>query len=158
MTNRAALRVSDHPAAPAGLLERLPHRPPFHFITRVESFEHGVRGRAQWHVGGDEDFFRGHFPGRPVVPGVLIVEALAQLAGLVGLHAAGTASRGAEQVGGRLAHVEVRFDRSVLPPAVIDLHAMLQRSFGQLFLFDVEASSAGIMVARGTLTVAGVEP
>ncbi len=110
-----------------------------------------------WEVTGSEDFFRGHFPGEPVVPGVLIGEALAQLAGLVGLHTAAASSGRVEaQLGGRLVHVDVRFDRPVTPPAEIRLTATLARELGPLRQFDVSAEAAGERVARGTLTLAQV--
>jgi 3-hydroxymyristoyl/3-hydroxydecanoyl-(acyl carrier protein) dehydratase len=80
---------------------------------------------------------------------VLIVEALAQLSGLAGPAVA--ANGGAEE--GKLAHVDVRFDAAVAPPAEIILQTKLLRAMGSLQQFTVEASSAGAAVARGTLTL-----
>ncbi len=136
------------------LQDRLPHRAPFRFLTSVERLEAGVSGSGSWEVTGLEDFFRGHFPGDPVVPGVLIGEALAQLAGLVGLHTQSDPTDRAS--GGRLVHIDIRFDQPVVPPATLRLSATLTRELGPLRQFDVSAEVADVRVARGMLTLAQV--
>src|SRR6201982_2495179 len=66
------------------ILERLPHRYPFLLVDRVLECRAGESIRALKNVTYNEPFFPGHFPGRPVMPGVMIIEALAQAAGLLG--------------------------------------------------------------------------
>lgn len=64
-------------------LNSLPHGREFRFLDRVTALEPGKSGRGEYTVRGDEPFLRGHFPGEPLFPGVLLVEAAAQLAGVV---------------------------------------------------------------------------
>jgi 3-hydroxyacyl-[acyl-carrier-protein] dehydratase len=60
------------------VLDNLPHRKPFRFVTSIDQLEPGKRGVGVWCVDGGEDFFSGHFPGNPVVPGVIQCEIIAQ--------------------------------------------------------------------------------
>jgi len=64
-------------------LQQLPHGPEFRFVDRLLELEPGVRGVGEYRVRGDEPFLKGHFPDDPMMPGVLLVEAAAQLAGVV---------------------------------------------------------------------------
>ena len=67
----------------ATALAFLPHGPEFRFMDRLTALEPGVRGEGEYTVRGDEPLLRGHFPGDPMMPGVLLLEAVAQLAGIV---------------------------------------------------------------------------
>ncbi len=64
-------------------LQRLPHGPEFRFVNQLIALDPGKSGSGIYTVRGTEDFLRGHFPGQPLFPGVLLLEALAQLAGVV---------------------------------------------------------------------------
>jgi 3-hydroxyacyl-[acyl-carrier-protein] dehydratase len=125
-------------------ISRLPHREPFRFLTRINQIKENESGEGVWTVTGQEPFFAGHFPGEPLVPGVLIGEAMAQLCGLIGP----TTSHQ-----GKLVHVDVRFDQPVKPPAEIAVRGRHLRSIGDLQQFEVSASVGDVMVARGMLTL-----
>lgn len=133
------------------ILDALPHRPPFRFISSVLHLHEREAGEAVWHVSGDEAFFAGHFPGRPIVPGVLITEALAQLSGLVAFY---QGDEGPTGTLGKLAHVDVRFLDAVRPPADIALRARVARVYGGLWQFEAHAAVGGAVVSRGRLTLA----
>jgi len=142
------------------VLDELPHRPPFRFLTSVSVLRPRDFGEAVWRVDGTESFLDGHFPQRPIVPGVLIVEALAQLSGLIGFHRPAGAAADADRAnrvvgGGKLAHVDVRFKTAVVPPAEVVLRSRMFRAVGVLHQFEVEAQWGGRIVARGRLTLAG---
>ena len=137
-------------------LDGLPHRPPFRFLDAIEEIAED-RGRGLWRVRGDEDFLRGHFPDRPLVPGVLITEAAAQLGGAVAHHAAtlrGEAGSGA----GMLVLSEARFKRPVEPPAVIALEVVLDRVMGTIHRFDFTATVEAVVVALGAIAVSLAPP
>ena len=126
-------------------LSRLPHGEAFRFVSRVTQVKEGESARGVWAVTGKEHFFSGHFPGRPVVPGVLLAEALAQISGL---------SRAwADKADVRLAHADVRFDQAVVPPAEFVLESRFVREMGTLRQYEVSASVGGAVVARGTVAL-----
>ena len=125
-------------------LQRLPHRDPFRFLSKVTAIKEGESGEALWSLSGSEPFFAGHFPGNPLVPGVLIAEAMAQLSGLIGPVASDE---------GKLVHVDVRFDKPVTPPAEVVLRSRLLRTVGVLEQFEVSAAVGDATVARGMLTL-----
>ncbi|HTL29515.1 MAG TPA: 3-hydroxyacyl-ACP dehydratase FabZ family protein [Tepidisphaeraceae bacterium] len=130
---------------PDDLLARLPHRDPFRFVSKIVEIKPGETAEAVWTLTGNEVFFAGHFPGRPLVPGVLIAEALAQLSGLI--------APDREAMEGKLAHVDVRFEQAVCPPAEIVLHSRLARAMGPLQHFEVHATLGDQTIAKGSLTL-----
>jgi 3-hydroxyacyl-[acyl-carrier-protein] dehydratase len=128
----------------------LPHRDPFLLIDEVVELQPGARVVARKSVRPDEWYFEGHFPGRPIMPGVLIVEAMAQ-AGAVAVLAE-------EENRGRLALFagidDVRFKRLVQPGDVLDLTCDLERVRGPVGKGRATAHVGGELAARGTLTFA----
>lgn len=74
---------ADASSAHAAFLKALPHGPAFRFIDALTRLERGRSGEARYAIRGDEAFLAGHFPGAPMMPGVILIEAVAQLAGVV---------------------------------------------------------------------------
>ena len=129
----------------------LPHGPSFRFVSEVVTCASGT-AEARWSVSGDEHFLSGHFPGNPMVPGVLIGEALAQTAGIA-LHTAEGVNLPNTPVG-RLAQLDLKFTATAHPPVQIHLTATYAGSFGSLHLFQVSARAAERALASGRLVLA----
>jgi 3-hydroxyacyl-[acyl-carrier-protein] dehydratase len=128
----------------------LPHREPFLLIDEVLELEPGKRVVARKTVRADEWYLAGHFPGRPVMPGVLIVEAMAQTGAVAVLSD--------EENRGKLALFagidNVRFKRIVEPGDELELMCELERVRGPIGRGAAEARVDGELAARGTLTFA----
>lgn len=107
--------------APADVL---PHRDPFLLLDTVTDLVEGVSARGVWHLRGDEAFFQGHFPGRPTLPGVLMIESIAQLGAYAVLASPAVAPGKLALFGGV---DRVRFRRQVLPGDTLDLEVQLGR-------------------------------
>jgi len=133
-------------------LKSLPHGPEFRFVDTLTALDPGKSGSGQYTVRGDEPFLSGHFPGQPIFPGVLLVEAAAQLAGTVaqsdpqipplsGLKL--TAMRGIKILG------------TARPGEVIQLEAKILNRFGNLIQAQVSGKVNGQMVMQGELTLSG---
>lgn len=103
--------------------EVLPHRAPFLLLTGVASVDPGVSATGHWDLTGEEDFFRGHFPGRPTLPGVLMVESLAQLGAVAVL----TDERFSEFLPLFGGIDRARFRRQVVPGDRLDLEVTIGR-------------------------------
>ncbi len=128
--------------------QRLPHRAPFLFVDGVDAFEQSKSITAHLDIAVDMPFFAGHFPEKPVMPGVLMTEALAQTAGLV-------ISLSNEASGiFYLASCNVKFLEVVEPGGRLQLFARLEKSFNGLFQFSVEARFCNKTAARGNIVLA----
>jgi 3-hydroxyacyl-[acyl-carrier-protein] dehydratase len=130
--------------------EILPHRAPFLLIDEVVEVRPGVGAVARKTVRADEWYLSGHFPGRPIMPGVLQVEALAQVGAVCGLAHPDYAGRLALFAG----IDDVRFRRIVVPGDVLELFCRITRLRGPIGRAEAEASVDGEPACRGVLTFA----
>jgi 3-hydroxyacyl-[acyl-carrier-protein] dehydratase len=130
----------------------LPHGPEFRFVDRLLDLQPGKSGVGEYTVRGDEPFLRGHFPGQPLFPGVLLVEAAAQVAGTVaqsdpeippmpGLKL--TAIRGIKILG------------TAAPGEMIRVEARILNRMGNLVQAQTSVSVNGRVVMQGELTLSG---
>lgn len=129
------------------ILSLLPHREPFLMVDRLLEVEPGVRAVGLKQVRADEDWVRGHFPGNPILPGVLIAEALAQVAALIFL--AGNRERAGATV--YLVGMDrMRFRRPVRPGDELRLEVAVTGSKRRIWMFDGTATVGGERVADGS--------
>ena len=128
----------------------LPHRPPFLLVDRVEELEAGVRATGIKCVTMNEPFFTGHFPGKAVMPGVLIIESLAQMGAICMLTVPGNE--------GKLVYFggidKVKFKRQVVPGDVLTLQVEITRSKGSFGVGSAVASVEGKVAVEAILTFA----
>jgi 3-hydroxyacyl-[acyl-carrier-protein] dehydratase len=137
----------------------LPHRPPFLLVDEVLEGEEGVRCVAARTLRDDDFWFAGHFPGNPVMPGVLIVEALAQTATLAAASAGASSAAGSmEGKIGLFAGIDkVRFKRVVKPGDTLRLEAEIIAVHGPVGRAKVKATVDGQLACRGELMFAIVD-
>ncbi len=128
----------------------LPHRPPFLLIDRVEELEPGVKAIGRKCVSMNEPFFQGHFPGKAVMPGVIILEALAQMGVVCMLTVPGNE--------GKIVYFgamdRVKFKRQVFPGDVLALEVEITKSKGSFGVGTAKASVDGKVAVEAILTFA----
>ena len=137
-----------------GIQKLLPHRYPFLMVDRVGEFEAGKRIVCHKNATINEPFFQGHFPGRPIMPGVLVIEALAQAGGLLI-----QLSKEADPGGKVFYLVKVdgaKFSRMVVPGDRIELQVTLKRTIRNMAMFDSVALVDGQQVACAEILCAEV--
>ena len=132
------------------ILEHLPHRYPFLMIDKVVNVVDGQSIVGIKNVTINEPFFPGHFPSHPVMPGVLIVEAMAQTAAVLVMHTLGSTAHG--KVVYFMSVEGSKFRKPVVPGDTIHLHCEAQKSRGNVWRFSGIAKVDGVKVAEAVYT------
>ncbi|MEE8273995.1 MAG: 3-hydroxyacyl-ACP dehydratase FabZ [Alphaproteobacteria bacterium] len=130
------------------IMELIPHRPPFLMIDKVIDAIPGVSATGVKNVSINEPYFQGHFPSRPVMPGVLIIEAMAQSAAVLVVHTLGP------EWEGKLVYFmsveNARFRKPVVPGDTLYVHVSKHQRRGPVWKFRSEAKVDGVVVAEAT--------
>jgi len=130
----------------AFILEAIPHRYPFLLVDRLVEVVPGRSAVGIKNVTVNENFFQGHFPGHPVMPGVLIIESMAQTAGILVVKTLGPASAG------KLVYFmtieSAKFRRPVVPGDQLRIHVVAERNRGNVWKFSGVARVNGVSVAE----------
>jgi 3-hydroxyacyl-[acyl-carrier-protein] dehydratase len=135
------------------IMELLPHRYPFLLVDRVVEYEPDTSIRAYKNVTMNEAFFQGHFPGTPIMPGVLIVESMAQACGILYLLS------NKDKVQGKLLYFlgmdKVKFRRPVVPGDRLDIEGTVLKTGSRAWTFRGEAFVDGKRVAEAEMRAGG---
>ena len=134
----------------AAVLDHLPHRYPFLMIDRVRECEPGKRIVAIKCVSANEPYFQGHFPNRPIMPGVLILEAMAQAAGILVFRTEGVKPDG-NSVYYYAGIDDARFKKPVIPGDQLEIEVILERSLRGIWKFGCLARVDGAIVAEARI-------
>ena len=134
------------------LFDFLPHRYPFLLVYRVTETVAGERIKGYKNITANEELFNGHFPGQPIFPGVLILEAMAQLSGVLAFETRGV--RPADGTNYLFGGVEkARFRRQVIPGDRLDLESTIIADRKMMMKFECAAFVDGAMACSAVLTV-----
>lgn len=144
------------PADTRRILTLLPHRYPILLVDRVVSIVKDTSIHAIKAVTINEPFFQGHFPGRPIMPGVLIVEALAQAGGVLAIESLGLAGSG--KLVYFMAIDGVKFRKPVEPGCLLDLHVTILQSKRNICKFEGKAMLDGQLAAECQFTAMIADP
>ena len=133
------------------VLKYLPQRYPVLMIDRVRECEPGKRIVALKNVSANEPYFQGHFPGRPIMPGVLILEAMAQAAGVLVFSAGDSGGVSERSVYYYVGIDNARFKKPVVPGDQLELEVTLERALKGIGKFSCVARVAGAVVAEAVI-------
>ena len=133
------------------VLKYLPQRYPILMIDKVKELDPGKRIVALKNVSANEPHFQGHFPGRPIMPGVLILEAMAQAAGVLVFSAEGAARPDDRSVYYYVGIDDARFKKPVIPGDQLELEVTFERSLRGIGKFGCVARVRGGVVAEATI-------
>lgn len=134
------------------IMETLPHRYPFLLIDRITAIEPGKSITALKNVTINEPFFQGHFPGRPVMPGVLIIEAMAQAGGVLGHVTLGDVEPRPLFFLASIANA--RFRRTVLPGDTLEIRVAVEDVRRGIWFYECTASVGGQLAVSAHITCA----
>ncbi len=132
------------------IMQMIPHRYPFLLIDKVEDIVKGESARGIKNVTINEPFFQGHFPGHPVMPGVLIIEAMAQTSAVLVVETTEGACAGAVVYFTSIDNV--KFRKPVVPGDVIHFEAKITKNRRNLWKFDVDALVDGEVVTSANIS------
>ena len=138
------------------VLAALPHRYPMLLVDRVKSIDLGEKIHAVKAVSFNEDFFQGHFPGQPIMPGVLQIEALAQAAGVLGIETFELAGSGKLVL--FMAIENAKFRSPVTPGCLLDLEVEFTRKSSRVCKFKGTASVEGKVTTEAEFTAMIADP
>ena len=133
-------------------MKSLPHGPEFRFVDRMLSLTPGVKGVGEYRVRGDEYYLRGHLPGEPILPGVLLVEAGAQVAGMVAQEDPANPTWPRMKLTALRA---VKILGAVRPGEMLRIEATITGTLGSLIQAEVSAFVAETKVLSAELTLSG---